>query len=46
MFIILIGVVKGMEYLHSQKIILRDLKPESILLDELFRPYIGDFGES
>ena len=31
--IILIGVARGMKYLHDRNIIHRDLKPENVLLD-------------
>lgn len=44
--IILIGIARGMMYLHEHKIIHRDLKPGNILLDEDFHPHITDFGLS
>lgn len=44
--IILYGIVKGMEYLHSSNIIHRDLKTENILLDENLYPKISDFNLS
>ena len=44
--IILIGIARGMMYLHKHHIIHRDLKPGNILLDENFHPYITDFGIS
>lgn len=44
--IILIGIAKGMMYLHKQHIIHRDLKPENVLIDENFHPLITDFGLS
>jgi serine/threonine protein kinase len=40
----IVGIILGMRYLHSQSIIHRDLKPENILLDRLSRIRIGDFG--
>jgi len=45
---IIVGIAKGMSYLHSQKpsIIHRDLKPENILLDPDYNPKITDFGIS
>lgn len=41
--IILIGIARGMMYLHKQHIIHRDLKPENVLIDENFHPLITDF---
>lgn len=43
---ILIGVARGMKYLHDRNIIHRDLKPGNILLDDDFHPHITDFGLS
>lgn len=44
--IILYGVSKGIEYLHSENIIDRDIKSSNILLDEKFYPKICDFNLS
>lgn len=44
--IILVGIARGMMFLHQHKIIHRDLKPENILLDEDLHPHITDFGLS
>ena len=44
--IILVGISRGMKYLHERNIIHRDLKPGNILLDDYFHPHITDFGLS
>lgn len=43
-YIILLGIAKGMNYLHMHGIVHRDLKPLNILLDENLYPLICDFG--
>ncbi|KAK8892462.1 hypothetical protein M9Y10_029691 [Tritrichomonas musculus] len=43
-YIITYGIAKGMEFLHDNNVIHRDLKPQNILLNEYFLPTIGDFG--
>lgn len=43
---ILIGIARGMMYLHQRHAIHRDLKPDNILLDEDLEPHITDFGLS
>ncbi|KAK9919386.1 hypothetical protein M0R45_027981 [Rubus argutus] len=44
---IIIGIAKGIEYLHQgcdQRILHFDIKPHNILLDHDFNPKISDFG--
>lgn len=38
------AVADGLEYIHQQNLVHRDLKPDNILLDENRSPKIGDFG--
>ncbi|OHS98450.1 Serine/threonine-protein kinase HT1 [Tritrichomonas foetus] len=40
------GISAGMQYLHSHKIIHRDLKTQNVLIDENNLPVIADFGSS
>lgn len=44
--IILVGIARGMKYLHAHNVIHRDLKPGNILLNEDYYPFITDFGMS
>ncbi|KAK4477811.1 hypothetical protein RD792_017074 [Penstemon davidsonii] len=41
---ILIGVARGLAFLHDLKIICRDVKPSNILLDESYHAKLSDFG--
>jgi serine/threonine protein kinase len=41
-----VGIVLGMNYIHHQGVIHRDLKPDNILLDGELRVRICDFGSS
>ncbi|CAI5996449.1 unnamed protein product [Closterium sp. NIES-65] len=41
---ILIGVARGLEYLHSFKIVHRDIKPANILIGDDMQAKIADFG--
>ena len=43
---ILIGIARGMMYLHQHHAVHRDLKPGNILLDDNLEPHITDFGLS
>lgn len=36
-------MIQGIDYLHSNKLVHRDLKPTNILIDHDFIPYISDF---
>lgn len=44
--IVLYGVARGMAFMHSCRLIHRDLKPDNVLLDDHFEPKISDFGLS
>ena len=44
--IIAYGIAVGMEYLHQNKVIHRDLKPQNVLIDDKKFPIICDFGSS
>lgn len=39
-------IAKGMEYLHSNQVLHRDLKANNILIDDDYNPKIADFGFS
>lgn len=39
-----IGIAKGLEYLHENNVILRDLKPDNVGFDEKNAPIIFDLG--
>ena len=39
-------IVAGVEHIHSQKYVHRDLKLENVFLNEQLRAKIGDFGMS
>lgn len=41
---IIVGMAHALRYLHSRKIIHRDLSSSNIVLDEQYRPYIKDSG--
>merc|ERR1719183_1871580 len=48
---IMLGVSRGMQYVHCSSILHRDLKNENVLLKSLgkgkgMKPWIADFGES
>ncbi|CAI7862347.1 unnamed protein product [Closterium sp. NIES-53] len=41
---VLIGVAKGLQYLHDFRIVHRDIKPANILLDGKMQAKVADFG--
>ncbi len=43
---ICLGVARGLQYLHSRKLVHRDIKFDNVLLDEHDHPKICDFGLS
>lgn len=43
---IMYQILKGMDFLHSKKILHRDLKPQNILIDNELKVKIADFGLS
>lgn len=44
--IAIIGIAAGMAFMHQHKIILADLRPESVFFDDDFHPKIGGFANS
>ena len=44
--IVLYGIACGMQYMHDQRWIHRDLKPQNVLLNDKLEPKIADFGLS
>lgn len=45
-YIMLLGVAERMKHFHSIGITHRNLKPDNIVLDDNFYPYISDLGAS
>jgi TPR repeat protein len=44
--VIVYQIAKGIEFLQQPHVVHRDLKPDNILMDEVGRPLIFDFGEA
>jgi serine/threonine protein kinase len=44
--IIVCGIASGLEFIHSEHLIRRDIKPDNLLLDKRGHCRIGDFGSS
>lgn len=44
--VLVLRLLIGLEYIHGHGVAHRDLKPSNILIDELRRPRIGDFGQA
>ncbi|KAK8844481.1 hypothetical protein M9Y10_024341 [Tritrichomonas musculus] len=42
-FTIMSRVFKGIDYLHSNLLVHRDIKPDNILIDHDYKPFISDF---
>ena len=45
-FIMVLGIASGLKYLHNNNIVHQNLKPENILIDDLFYPILTSFGIS
>ncbi|OHT05643.1 hypothetical protein TRFO_26526 [Tritrichomonas foetus] len=41
--IVILGIAAAMEYVHKKGFVHRDLKPDSVMLDENFYPVLGGF---
>ncbi|CAI5505671.1 unnamed protein product [Closterium sp. Naga37s-1] len=41
---VLVGVARGLEYLHQFDIVHRDIKPANVLLDARMQPKVSEFG--